>query len=201
MLPCGGCRANTPAALPQRFSVPEDLAQANEDYEQAAAESAGRRPLTDQEAAEVKQIFRRLVKVYHPDRFTGDPDKQSTYERLTTAINRARDDGDLDALREIAADPEGFILRQGWSSVSLDDSEEADRLQELYASLQGEILGVLESLEALRHSPEYELHERVVDDPNAFERAVEAQSRAIARQISELDAELERLDEEVAALE
>ena len=44
-----------------------------------------------------------------------EPDKLATYEKLTAAINRAKDNGDMAALREIAEDPHGFILRQGWA--------------------------------------------------------------------------------------
>jgi len=43
------------------------------------------------------------------------PDKLETYHRLTAAINRAKDAGDIQTLREIADDPHGFILRQGWA--------------------------------------------------------------------------------------
>jgi hypothetical protein len=35
--------------------------------------------------------------------------------KLTAAINRAKDSGDIQTLREIADDPHGFILRQGWA--------------------------------------------------------------------------------------
>ena len=43
-----------------------------------------------------------------------EPDKLETYNKLTAAINRAKDGGDLDTLRQIANDPHDFILRQGW---------------------------------------------------------------------------------------
>jgi hypothetical protein len=44
-----------------------------------------------------------------------EPNKLETYEKLTAAINRAKDSGDIKMLREIAEDPHGFILLQGWS--------------------------------------------------------------------------------------
>jgi DNA polymerase-3 subunit epsilon len=48
---------------------------------------------------------------YHPDRFAHEPEKLETYHKLTAAINRAKDSGDIKTLREIAEDPHGFILR------------------------------------------------------------------------------------------
>ena len=49
----------------------------------------------------------------YPDRFAYQPDKLETYHKLTAAINRAKDGGDIQTLREIADDPHGFLLRQG----------------------------------------------------------------------------------------
>ena len=43
-----------------------------------------------------------------------------TYERLTQAINEARDRGDMELLERIAKNPLAFILKQGWAAVSLD---------------------------------------------------------------------------------
>jgi hypothetical protein len=39
---------------------------------------------------------------------------EQTYHKLTAAINRAKEAGDIKTLREIADDPHGFILRQGY---------------------------------------------------------------------------------------
>ena len=46
---------------------------------------------------------------YIPDRFAHEPDKLATCEKLTAAINRAKDRGDLGTLRQMACDPHGFI--------------------------------------------------------------------------------------------
>jgi DNA polymerase-3 subunit epsilon len=58
--------------------------------------------------AELNRLWKKLVKLYHPDCFAHEPE-------LTAAINRAKDSGDIKTLREIAEDPHGFILRQGWA--------------------------------------------------------------------------------------
>ena len=48
-------------------------------------------------------------------------DAERENAKLTAAINRAKDEGDIGTLREIADDPHGFILRQGgrvWISAT-----------------------------------------------------------------------------------
>lgn len=34
------------------------------------------------EKARLKQVFRKLVQIFHPDRHEQDPEKRKTYERL-----------------------------------------------------------------------------------------------------------------------
>ncbi len=78
---------------------------------------AARRELTAEEQGELRKLRKKLVSLYHPDRFAHEPDKLATYEKLTAAINGAKDRGDLGTLRQIAGDPHGFIVRQGWASL------------------------------------------------------------------------------------
>ena len=68
-----------------------------------------RRELTAEEQGELRKLWKKLVSLYHPDRFAHEPDKLATYEKLTAAINHAKDGGDIETLRQIADDPYGFI--------------------------------------------------------------------------------------------
>ena len=99
-------------------------AQTDKDYEETAAAVAEKKELTAAEEAELNRLWRKLVKLYHPDRFANEPDKLATYEKLTAAINRAKEAGDIKTLREIAEDPAGFILRQGWTGLDFSDEVE-----------------------------------------------------------------------------
>ena len=90
-------------------------AQTDKDYEETAAAVAEKKQLTAEEEAELSRLWKKLVKLYHPDRFANQPDKLETYHKLTSAINRAKDAGDIETLREIAEYPHGLILRQGWA--------------------------------------------------------------------------------------
>jgi DNA polymerase-3 subunit epsilon len=88
-----------------------------------------------EEEAELSRSWKKLVKLYHPDRFANQPDKLETYHKLTAAINRAKDAGDIQTLREIAEDPHGFILRQGWTTLDFSDGVELAQLRRLYETL------------------------------------------------------------------
>ncbi len=107
-------------------------AQTNRDYEASAAAVAEKKELSADAEAELNQLWRKLVKLYHPDRFANEPDKLATYEKLTAAINRAKETGDIQTLREIADDPAGFILRQGWRGLDFSDEVELAELRRLH---------------------------------------------------------------------
>jgi len=166
----------------------------------AAAESAGRRQLNQDEEAELKSRWRKLVKLFHPDRVVGDDDKQATYQKLTAEINRARDAGDINRMREIANDPHGYIARQGWSSIVLDDSEESDKLRLLLESLEGQVISLIESIDALHGSPEYELHQLVASQPDLLAQVARKQSEALEKESAQLDDELARIELEIAEI-
>lgn len=108
--------------------------QSDAEYEQAAAQAEGRRELSDEENAELQSLWRKLVRLYHPDRFAHDPEKQKAYQRLTSEINQARDSGNVERLREIANDPDGFMLRRGLGRLDFADDAEVLQLRRLMKS-------------------------------------------------------------------
>ena len=135
-----------------------------------------------------------------PDRFAHEPDKLATYEKLTAAINHAKDRGDLETLRQIAGDPHGFILRQGWASLDFRDEEQVARLRQLWESLELEILSVLEATNRLRASPEFELYELTAKQPEMLDSVVAKQTALLEKEISSLASEAERLGREIGEL-
>jgi DNA polymerase-3 subunit epsilon len=50
-------------------------AQQEQEYAETAAALAEQKELTAEEAAEVSQLWRKLVKLFHPDRFAHEPEK------------------------------------------------------------------------------------------------------------------------------
>ena len=129
-----------------------------------------------------------------------DPEKRKTYELLTQAINEARDRGDIELLETIAKDPQAFILKQGWASVSIDGSRDLKELRSLYEYLQARILELIETLDELRASPDYELFQYAEKDPAVIDQVVEAQRVELEKEIGELDAEAESKQREIEEL-
>jgi len=146
------------------------------------------------------RLWKKLVKLYHPDRFANEPDRLETYVKLTAAINRAKDNGDMTTLREIAEDPQGFILREGWESLDFSDEAELRQLRRLYETLQLEIIAVLESLNRLRESPDYELCQLSESKPGVLEELAAERAKLLEKESAELEAQASRLGEEIKEL-
>ena len=140
------------------------------------------------------------MSLYHPDRFAHEPDKLATYEKLTAAINCAKDCGDIETLRQIAGDPHGFILRQGWASLDFRDEEQVARLRQLWESLELEILSVLEATNRLRESADFELDSLTTKQSAMLDSVVAKQTALLEKEISRLANEAERLDREIEEL-
>jgi DNA polymerase III epsilon subunit-like protein len=168
----------------------KDFAKAKEesdsDYDITAEMASKKRVLTPDEQGELSVLWRKLVKLYHPDRFVNEPEKHQTYVKLTTAINLAKDNGNIATLREIAEDPQRFIIRQGWAILDFSDEAQLDQLRKLYDALQLEIVTVIESLYLLRESPEYELKELTEKNPELLEKVAAERAIAIEKEIEEL---------------
>ena len=175
-------------------------AQSEKDYQETAAAVAGKKQLTPEEEAELNRLWKKLVKLYHPDRFAHEPEKLETYHKLTAAINRAKDSGDIQTLREIAEDPHGFILRQGWASLDFSDAVEIGQLQRLYETLQLEIISVIESLNQLRESPDYELCQLSGQKADVLDELASERARLLDQESAELEQQAERLADEIKEL-
>jgi hypothetical protein len=146
------------------------------------------------------QLWKKLVKLYHPDRFANEPDKLETYHKLTAAINQAKDNGDIELLREIAEDPQGFILRQGWANLDFGDQVELAQLRRLHETLQGEIKVVAESLKLLRESPDYELCQLSEQKPGVLDELAAERAKQLEIENAELESQAGQLAKKIKQL-
>jgi DNA polymerase-3 subunit epsilon len=181
----------------------QDLVQArarlDEDYEALAATDK-KKKLTAEQETELTQLCEKLVKLYHPDHFANKPDKLETYHKLTTAINQAKDHGDIETLREIAEDPQGFLLRKGWATLDFSDQEELTQLRRLQETLQKEIAAVTESLKELRASSDYDLCQLAEQKPGALEELAAERAKQLEVENVELEKQAEELAEKIKLL-
>ena len=175
--------------------------QTDQDYDELAAAADKKKQLTAEQEAELTQLWKKLVKLYHPDRFASEPDKLETYHKLTAAINQAKDTGDVELLREIAEDPHGFILRQGWAKLDFGDREELTQLRRLHETLLAEIKAVAESLKQLRASPDYELCQLAEQKPGVLDELAAERVKQLEVENAELELQAERLAKEIKQLD
>ena len=171
--------------------------QTNAEYEQAGAEAASKHALTDEQAQEMQGIWRKLVRMFHPDRCMDDPEKRKAHEWLTAEINQARDRGDIQRLREIAQNPDAFLLKQGMAPLSQDDSTDVLRLRTLLDSLQQRVLESLEALNDLRETSGYELQQRIQQDSDFFAATVAEHIQALEAEMAALETEAAQLADEI----
>ena len=175
-------------------------AQQEQEYAETAAALAEKKELSAEEAAEVSQLWRKLVKLFHPDRFAHEPEKQETYHKLTAAINHAKDHGDLATLRRIAEDPHGFILRQGWAALDFGEERELAQLRRLWESIELEIIRVQEAGNALKESPDYEMHRLTTQTPAFFDATVRRHVEGLEKEVALLEREAEEMANEIEEL-
>ena len=170
------------------------------DYEALDRDADSRSEPTPEQEQAIKTLWLKLVKTYHPDQYTDEPEKQARYNQLIQAINQAKDKGDVAALHEIADDPEGFVQRQGWGTLALDDDHDLDRLRHLYDGLQAQILTLLDRLNDLQNSPAFDIYRRVEATPDLLNEIAAQQGAVLDTEIAELEAEAQQLATEVEEL-
>ena len=193
-------RAGEEEAGEVREQFKQAEAEKKREYESTAAALAKKRELTAAQEQELKALWKKLARLFHPDKFFNEPAKRDTYNKLTQAINHARDTGDLDTLREIASDPEGYIRKQGWASVELADEKEIKALRRLLEMLQIKIVEIIEATSEIKESPDYELYNLSQHDASILETVSEQQAQQIETECAGLSEEATALEKQIEEL-
>jgi DNA polymerase III epsilon subunit-like protein len=188
------------AAAESEEEFQRETAEKDREYDSTASALEGKHELNDDEEAKLKQLWKKLVRMFHPDLFGDDPEIQKTYVLLTQAINDARDRGDIELLETIAMNPQAFILKQGWANVSLDGASGLMELRALYEHLQAKILEMIERLHDLRSSADFALFEYAEQDGGVLDQVAAAQQADLEQEIETLNAEAERWAKELEEL-
>ena len=175
-------------------------AQTDQDYEEAAKAAANQRHLSDDDLNELQQLWKKLVRLFHPDKHAGQTGKREAYEKLTSAINEARDTGNIELLREIEADPSAFMLRNGWLDLEFGEERDLKSMRKLYTTLQVEIMDIIGLLDALRESPDFELVTLEQKQPGIVQKVANDPIAAMAVEAALLAEEAERLKQEIDEL-
>ncbi len=160
---------------------------------------------TGERAERLRKVWKKLVSLYHPDRHHKDPEKREKYERLMAAINRAKDDGDLETLERIAEDPEGFARERGLdlggdSAATQENKDRMQELRDLLVCLRAEIEKVEEEIADFLTSDDYALYELWKESRWKFRRCLAAMRKALIADIQRLEDEIEEMDRRIQSL-
>jgi DNA polymerase-3 subunit epsilon len=141
-----------------------------------------------------------LVRLFHPDRHVNNPEAYKAYTRLTQEITTARDSGNIEKLREIANDPEGFARKIGASQLDFSEESQIGQLKRLYDSIQSRILEMLEALNELRSDAKYELSQLVARRQEYLAEVAEEFRAKLNQECDELEKTAENLANEIEEL-
>jgi DNA polymerase III epsilon subunit-like protein len=174
--------------------------KSKQEYDEASKLAESQKSLTEDQQAELKSLFRKLVKLFHPDRHVKNPDAYKAYTLLTQEINAARDAGDIDRLREIASDPNAFARKIGAGLIDLSDEAELGKLRRLYEVIQAQILEMLEALNELRADPKYELTQLSARRSDYLEVVAEEYRAKIEKESEKIELEAKVLADQIEEL-
>ncbi len=128
--------------------------QAHE-YQEEHDRQASKPSLSDEEERELKALYRKLAKLYHPD-LASSEEERAEHEKIMAAINKAYAAKDLEELRAIERTAAEKKTR-GEESIP----EKLVRLIRLSYDLDKTIDNLLQQLEAIKESPTFKLKETV----------------------------------------
>ena len=91
-------------------------------------------------------------------------------------------------------------MRQGWKSLDFSDEKEIKQLRSVYETLELEIFNVIESLNQLRESPDYELSLLSERKPGMLDELVTERTKMLEKETTELEIQADKLAQEIAEL-
>ena len=155
--------------------------QTDKDYEETAAAVAEKKRIDGGRGSGIDAAVEEAGEAVSSRPFRARAGQAGDLHKLTSAINRAKDGGDIQTLREIAEDPHGFILRQGWTSLDFSDEVELAQLRRLHETLQLEIITVIESLDQLRKAPNTSFASIVEQRPGVLEELAAERTKSAGK--------------------
>lgn len=173
---------------------------ADKNFEDARKKAEQTTSLSDEEKAEIKAIWRELAKTYHPDQCGMDEHKRQLYDKLMAAINKARDEGNIALLREIAADPMAYMRKQGWGVPETDGRIDLQSLKALYEQLSLQIIQQIEDLGTLKTSNAFEIFLFCRAGEDAFEHLVDHHLIMLEQEAEQLQKDADKLFVEIREL-
>lgn len=188
-----------PADVRSQFD--HDQKKLDDDFEAAEKLTEQVSSLSDDQQNEIKDLYRKLVKLYHPDRFNSDEGKSKAYTLLMAIINQAKSRMDISLMREIANDPSAFMRKNNLGELQVFEEDESENLRRLYESLQTRILDTIASIDELRSGAQFELFRLACRRPGYLDEVATEYRRELDAECEILMAEADELQKQVKTLQ
>lgn len=188
-----------PADVRSQFD--RDQKKLDEEFETAEKLTEQVSSLSDDQQNEIKDLYRKLVKLYHPDRFNSDEEKSKAYTLLMSIINQAKARMDISLMREIANDPSAFMRKNNLGELQVFEEDEAENLRRLYESLQARILDTIASIDELRSGAQFEIFRLSSRRPGYLDEVATEYRRELDAECELLMAEADELQKQVKTLQ
>ena len=115
-------------------------------------------------------------------------------------INHARDAGNIEILREISNDPEGYMAKHKLGKIDLSDEEDVINLGKLYEALQAKIVEIIEEIDNFRSDPKYELYKLSTRRPDYLKEVADSQKEKLSVECERLKVKADALADEIEGL-
>jgi DNA polymerase III epsilon subunit-like protein len=188
-----------PADVRSQFD--RDQKKLDDEFEAAEKLTEQVSSLSDDQQNEIKDLYRKLVKLYHPDRFNSDEGKSKAYTLLMAIINQAKSRMDISLVREIANDPSAFMRKNNLGELQVFEEDESENLRRLYESLQARILDTIASIDELRSGAQFELFRLASRRPGYLDEVATDYRRELDAECELLMAEADELQKQVKTLQ
>lgn len=188
-----------PADVRSQFD--HDQKKLDDEFEAAEKLTEQVSSLSDDQQNEIKDLYRKLVKLYHPDRFNSDEEKSKAYTLLMAIINQAKSRMDISLMREIANDPSAFMRKNNLGELQEVEEDESENLRRLYESLQARILDTIASIDELRSGAQFELFRLSSRRPGYLDEVATEYRRELDAECELLMAEADELQKQVKTLQ
>jgi DNA polymerase-3 subunit epsilon len=188
-----------PADVRSQFD--RDQKKLDDEFETAEKLTEQVSSLSDDQQNEIKDLYRKLVKLYHPDRFNSDEEKSKAYTLLMAIINQAKSRLDISLMREIANDPSAFMRKNNLGELQVFEEDESENLRRLYESLQARILDSIASIDELRSGAQFELFRLASRRPGYLDEVATEYRRELDAECELLMAEADELQKQVKTLQ
>lgn len=171
----------------------------NQAYEETRRQSK-QRTETEENPAEVNEIYRKLAKFYNPDRQSND-DSRKSHEQFMKIINRARSSYDLKTLKEINEDFPRFLLKNNINEYKREVNDDLESLRRLYKYLQQRRFRSLTELIDLKESDDFELYQNSLRQQKFMEEVTKSKQTEIEQEFENLEIRKEELQSELDKIE